>query len=79
MNAKRLHLVNKLQEAAIEAAMRKIWQRERANGETELSFSEWLYSGKNEGCENIRMLLATYIAAGTMFIFYGLNHMFINH
>ena len=50
MNAKRLHLVNKLQEAAIEAAMRKIWQRERDNGETELSFSEWLYSGKNEGC-----------------------------
>ncbi len=47
MNAKRLHLVNKLQEAAIEAAMKKIWQRERANGETELSFSEWLISGKN--------------------------------
>lgn len=43
---------NKLQEAAIEAAMRKIWQRERANGLTGLSFSEWLHSGKNEGCEN---------------------------
>ena len=52
MNAKRLELVNKLQELAIEAAMRKIWQRERANGETELSYPEWLYSGKNEGCEN---------------------------
>jgi hypothetical protein len=48
MNAKRLHLVNKLQEAAIEAAMRKIWQRERANGETDLGFSEWLLTGKNE-------------------------------
>ena len=52
MNAKRLELVNKLQELAIEAAMRKIWQRERANGETDLGFSEWLFSGKNEGCEN---------------------------
>lgn len=52
MNAKRLELVNKLQEAAIEAAMKKIWQRERANGETELSFGEWLISGKNEGGEN---------------------------
>lgn len=52
MNAKRLELVNKLQEAAIEAAMRKIWQRERANGETELSYEEWEISGKNEGCEN---------------------------
>ena len=52
MNAKRLELVNKLQEAAIEAAMKKIWQRERANGETELSYPEWLVSGKNEGCEN---------------------------
>ena len=48
MNAKRLHLVNKLQEAAIEAAMRKIWQRERANGETELSFEEWLLVGKEK-------------------------------
>ena len=52
MNAKRLELVNKLQEAAIEAAMKKIWQRERANGETGLSFQEWLLTGKNEGCEN---------------------------
>jgi hypothetical protein len=52
MNAKRLELVNKLQELAIEAAMRKIWQRERANGETDLGFSEWLYSPKNEGGEN---------------------------
>jgi hypothetical protein len=52
MNAKRLELVNKLQELAIEAAMRKIWQRERAKGETSLSFQEWLYSGKNEGSEN---------------------------
>ena len=52
MNAKRLHLVNKLQEAAIEAAMKKIWQRERANGETDLGFSEWLLTGKNEGGEN---------------------------
>jgi len=52
MNAKRLELVNKLQEAAIEAAMRKIHARERANGETELSYEEWEISGKNEGCEN---------------------------
>jgi hypothetical protein len=48
MNAKRLELVNKLQELAIEAAMRKIWQRERANGETELSFDEWILTGKEK-------------------------------
>ncbi len=39
---------NKAQEAAILAAMWKIWKREGS----ELSFSEWLISGKNEGCEN---------------------------
>ena len=48
MNAKRLELVNKLQELAIEAAMRKIWQRERANGLTGLSFNEWLLVGKEK-------------------------------
>lgn len=47
-NAKRLHLVNKLQEAAIEAAMRKIHTRERANGETSLSFGEWILTGKEK-------------------------------
>ena len=39
---------NKAQEAAILAAMWKLWKREGS----ELSFSEWLISGKNEGCEN---------------------------
>jgi len=43
---------NSLEEAAIEAAMRKIHARERANGETELSYEEWEISGENEGCEN---------------------------
>lgn len=39
---------NKAQESVILAAMRKIWQRERANGETDLGFSEWLLTGKEK-------------------------------